>query len=468
MNILLEFTPFAQYAIGMDHKIISWNQSCEFLTGFSEKEMIGTDKQWMPFYSHQRPVLADLIVDRKYETIPIYYKSKCKKSTIVPNAWEATDRFDNCGGKSKHLYWWAVPIFDNNEMFGAVTTLQDVTEQNYWELLIEKETNLLVNDNIQLKSSIKDRFRFGNIIGNSEPMQKIYQDILKSSRSTANIIIYGESGTGKESVARAIHETSDRSRKEFVPVNCGAIPENIIESEFFGYVKGAFTGANCDKNGFLDSANNSTLFLDEVGEISINMQVKLLRALESGEYTPVGSSKLKKSNFRIISATNKDLMQLVKEGSIREDFYYRLHVIPINIPPLRDRKDDLPLLIDHFVKKFGFNNASLLPGKLIEAFFSYNWPGNIRELQNVIQRCLIMKQYDFFKNIRNSTKINEDSNSYEFQYENKTLKSALQDYEKKYITTILETTKWKKKLAAKTLGISRKTLYRKIVDYGLN
>jgi len=181
-------------------------------------------------------------------------------------------------------------------------------------------------------------------------MQDVYEFILQAAATQANVIIYGESGTGKELVAKAIHETSDRSKKSFVTVHCGAIPETLMESEFFGYKKGSFTGANLDKRGYLDEADGGTLFLDEVGEIGLNMQVKLLRAIAGGGYTPVGSSTKKNTDVRIVAATNRNLRDMVKRGIMREDFFYRIHILPIYLPPLRDRKDDLPLLVDHFLQ----------------------------------------------------------------------------------------------------------------------
>ena len=467
MDILLEFTPMAQYAIGMDHNITCWNKSCELLTGFSEKEMIGSDNQWMAFYDHKRPVLADLIVDGKYDEITNYYKDKSKKSAVVPDAWEATDFFPLCGGKPRHLYWWAAPIFHEQRMIGVVTTLQDVTEQKYWELLIEKQSSRLSQENISLKTSIREKFQFGNIIGNSQSMQNVYHAIIKSANSEANVVIYGESGTGKEQVARAIHDMRSRANNEFVPVNCGAIPEPIMESEFFGHMKGAFTGASTDKKGYLDLANMGTLFLDEVGELTLPLQVKLLRALESGEYTPVGCNRARKSNFHLISATNKDLSGLLKKGLIREDFFYRVHVIPIYIPPLRDRKEDLPFLIDHFMKKYGDKtNPTPLPGNVIEALYKYDWPGNIRELQNVIQRYLTLGSCDFIQNLK-PQRISELQFVDDSEYDGQDLKAVVKAFERKYIAVTLEKKRWKKTLAAKSLYISRRTLFRKMLEYGL-
>jgi transcriptional regulator with PAS, ATPase and Fis domain len=208
---------------------------------------------------------------------------------------------------------------------------------------------------------------------------------LKAAESNANVIIYGESGTGKELVAKSIHALSDRGSKPFVPVNCGAIPENLIESEFFGYQKGAFTGANQEKAGFLSAANGGTLFLDEVGEINANMQIKLLRAIDGGGFSPLGSNQIVKPDIRIIAATNRDLADKIHQGHFRSDFFYRIHVIPINLPSLRERREDIPLLIHHFLQLFGDDNKlQSIPETTMQAMQRYDWPGNVREFK---MRC---------------------------------------------------------------------------------
>jgi transcriptional regulator with PAS, ATPase and Fis domain len=232
-------------------------------------------------------------------------------------------------------------------------------------------------------------------------MQAVYDLILKASASNASVIIFGESGSGKELVARAIHQLSDRRTGNFVAVNCGAIPKDLMEREFFGHLKGAFTGANADKGGFLDSADGGTLFLDEIGEIKQEIQVKLLRVLDGVGYTPLGGIKLKKSNFRVIAATNRDLVKLVKGGRMREDFFYRIRILPIQLPPLRERKEDIPLLIDHFLAVLakGKQGPMHLPVRVREAMETYNWPGNVRELQNVLHTYITLGKLDLMGQI---------------------------------------------------------------------
>ena len=275
-----------------------------------------------------------------------------------------------------------------------IASFTDITSRKQAEVALLESQEHLQKENIRLRSSIRERYRFCDIIGKSQVMQEVYEFILQAAATQANVIIYGESGTGKELVAKAIHETSDRSRKGFVTVHCGAIPETLMESEFFGYKKGAFTGANMDKRGYLDEADGGTLFLDEVGEIGLNMQVKLLRAISGDGYTPVGSNTIKNTDVRIIAATNRNLRDLVKRGVMREDFFYRIHILPIYLPPLRERKDDLPLLIDYFLQLHDKNHPPL-PGNIVEALLNYDWPGNIRELQNVLHRYMTLKRLDF-------------------------------------------------------------------------
>jgi two-component system, NtrC family, response regulator HydG len=338
----------------------------------------------------------------------------------------------------------------------VLSTFRDCTETVRHEMAMKEEAELLRRENIHLRSSMKERFRFRNIIGKSEAMQEVYELILKAAHSEASAAVFGESGTGKELVARAIHELSGRHDKDFVTVNCGAIPENLLESEFFGHKKGAFTGAYADKAGYLDIADRGTLFLDEVGELTLNMQVKLLRAIDGGDYTPVGSGRPKKSNFRVIAATNRRLMDLVKEGEMREDFYYRIHVIPIALPPLRERREDIPLLVDHFLSLYMPDDQKdrRIPAKMLVAMYTYPWPGNVRELQNVIRRYLSMGNWDF---LNQDQGVREASAS-----DNYTLKGAVEDLEKTAVKKALDQARWNRTRAAQILGISRRALFRKM------
>jgi PAS domain S-box-containing protein len=337
----------------------------------------------------------------------------------------------------------------------VLSTLRDITERVLREMEIQEEADLLRKENIDLRFSMKERYRFANIIGKSQPMQEVYELILKAAHSDANVSVFGESGTGKELVARAIHELSSRKGEEFVTVNCGAIPDNLLESEFFGHKKGAFTSAHMDKVGYLDIADKGSLFLDEIGELSLSMQVKLLRAIDGGDYAPVGSNRTKKSDFRVIAATNSDQIEQVKEGFMREDFFYRINVIPIALPPLRERREDIPLLVDHFLKLYSpGQKPPRVPGEIMDAMYTYPWPGNVRELQNVIRRYLSMGRWDF---LNSKQGIQEEQN-----LEGLKLRNAVEDLEKTAIFKALEQTRWNRSQAAAILGISRRALFRKM------
>ncbi len=339
-------------------------------------------------------------------------------------------------------------------------TLRDCTERVNRENSIKEEAEALRQENIHLKSSMKERYRFRDIIGKSPVMQGVYELILKASLTDNNVTILGESGTGKELVARAIHDLSTRHEKEFVTVNCGAIPENLLESEFFGHKKGSFTGAYSDKMGYLDIADQGTLFLDELGELSLNMQIKLLRAIDGKDYMPVGSNRSKKSDFRVIAATNRNLTELIKDGDMREDFFYRIHVIPIKLPPLRERQEDIPLLVDHFLLLFAGNiNRPSIPARVMDSMLNYDWPGNIRELQNVIRRYLSVGTWDFMENAEGVQITEEKSRDITGK--------TLEEIEKDTIKKALELHRWNRTLASQSLGISRRALFRKIKKYGL-
>ncbi len=360
-------------------------------------------------------------------------------------------------GRANLITWKGEP--------GVLLTARDITEAKLREISMQEEAESLRRENVNLRSSIRDRYRFGNIIGKSPAMQEIYELILNAAAGSANVIIYGESGTGKELVARAIHKMSKRSDQAFVPVNCAAIPENLLESEFFGHRRGAFTGAHSDKEGFLDLANGGTIFLDEVGELDIMLQVKLLRAIEGGGYMPVGSNVTRFSDFRIIAATHRNLLEQSRKGKMREDFFFRIHIIPINLPPLRQRRDDIPLLAEHFLRVYsGDQNAPALPGKVLDALVAYDWPGNVRELQNVIQRYLTVNRLDFLTMEPASaqggvrTTVEPDTS----------LKDATENVEKTIIQEALDQHRWNKSRTAVALGISRKTLFRKMKRFGLS
>lgn len=356
-------------------------------------------------------------------------------------------------------------ILDHDEEVAEYQVImQDITSNKNEVRDLQKREEALRDENSRLLASLSDRFRFGNIIGKSSTMQDVYRTIISAAGTEASVVVYGESGTGKELVARSIHDNSSRKNEPFVCVNCGAIPENLIESEFFGYKKGAFSGATKDKLGFLDVANGGTLFLDEVGEIPPSLQTKLLRAIEGGGFSPLGSSELKKPDFRIIAATNRNLKELVKSGAMRKDFLYRVHVIPIYLPPLRDRGGDIPILIDHFLEITSPNEKVSIPVQVSKALQTYRWPGNVRELQNTIQRFLAIGKLDFMSLEESSvfTDLSFDSKDLGIKFGEGSLAEVLDDVERKVIIDSCEKCNWHQINTAKLLQIDRKTLYRKM------
>lgn len=325
----------------------------------------------------------------------------------------------------------------------------------------------LQNDYHTLKGQIAQKDGEG-FIGRSTSML-IVKDIIERVASTsASVLILGETGTGKEVVAKAIHEQSSRKGRPLVSVNCAAIPEGLIESELFGHEKGSFTGAVDKKIGLFEQASTGTIFLDEIGDLPLLMQSKILRVLQEGVVRPIGSSKEKKVNVRVLAATHKDLSAMMSAGDFREDLYYRLNVVTIQVPPLRERKDDIPLLCAHFLNKFKAIHSSKVNGltpRGLQKLLDYDWPGNIRELQNTIERSIVMCRGDELgeEDILMGTTHKERTlliNDFEHL-------PSLKEIEKKYICHVLGATNGKREEAAQILGINRKTLYSKIKEYNL-
>jgi len=377
-----------------------------------------------------------------------------------------------CVSREGRNFWteWKNAEISWNGKPAVLCTIRDINDRKLKELAAQERAENLQKLNIKLRSSIRDRFRFGNIIGKSPAMQEVYELIIRAAGSDANVVIYGESGTGKELVAQAIHRMSNRSEKALVAVNCHAIPHSLLESEFFGHRKGAFTGAHIDRSGYLDQADGGDLFLDEVGDLDLGMQGKLLRAIEGGGYRPVGSQKVCHSDFRVIAATNKDLAEAVKKGTMREDFFYRIHVVPITLPPLRERKGDIPLLVDHFIADQRDGElGGPIPGYVLDTLLNYDWPGNVRELQNVLQRYLAVGNLDFLGDHQTPRQpktpgINTEKILAEPDLD---YRSALERFEKTFLLRALNKARWNRSKVTRELGIPRRTLYHKMKKYGL-
>jgi transcriptional regulator with PAS, ATPase and Fis domain len=316
---------------------------------------------------------------------------------------------------------------------------------------------------------IKAKYTFDDIIGQSEKMLIAKEQAKKVAKTPATVLLRGESGTGKELFAHAIHNASNRSDKPFVTVNCAAIPENMLEVELFGYVEDAFMGTKGEKVGLIEEADGGTLFLDEIGKMPLSLQAKIVRFIENGEFIPVGSNRIKKVNVRIIASTNMDLEQMLKRREFLSELYYRLNVFPIFIPPLRERKEDIDELANHFVKKISNQyrrNIAKITDNAISYLKSYDWPGNVRELENVIGRAII--NMSITENVLDKrhfpTLFLENTN--QTKYEG-SLKSLVEDFERKVIEAALRENKGDRNLTAKKLGISLRTLYYKMERYGL-
>lgn len=334
--------------------------------------------------------------------------------------------------------------------------------------VLEKQS--IKSENLILKKQLRDKYSFREIIGKSELMENVFQLINKIADSDSTVIVYGESGTGKELVARAIHYCSHRSKKPLIPVNCGAIPEELLESELFGHEKGAFTGAYKTRIGRFELADGGTIFLDEIGDMSPNLQVKILRVLQQHEFERVGGVRPVKVDIRVIAATHRDLDKAVAEGKFREDLYYRLNVIPVMVPPLRERKSDIPLLVSSFVDRFNREKSktiSDISGEALECFLEYNWPGNVRELQNMIERLVVIKgagviDVDDLPEKMSLDRKDSPLSAVEIPEDGTSFNTMVTNFEKQLILQALKKTNGVKNKAAKLLHMNRTTLVEKI------
>jgi len=428
-----------EYASKAAEKILGYPPE-QIVSGYTFRQMVHPDDQ-----AQNKKIIASL--------------------TPVNNRYNMTYRMRDAHGNDKWVHEQGTAVFSAQGNLIAIDgLLTDITEHKHEEIRLHKE-------NIRLRSSIKERYRLGELIGKSHAMQKVYERIIKAADSVATVIVTGESGTGKELVARAIHELSDRKDKPFVAVNCGAIAETLLESEFFGSLKGAFSGAYANRRGFLTAADQGTLFLDEIGEMPIQLQIKLLRALDGKSFIPVGDHKSLNSDFRLICATNRNLVAMVREGLMREDFYYRVNTIPISMPPLRERKEDLPLLIDHFIGSLHDGNGPVpqLPSEFYLTLDRHNWPGNVRELQNVIRRYLTLKEISFGPLLAAPAMSHTpETTARQAMPKQLTVTDELAQVERDRIVNALHTNFWHIGNTAKALGISRRTLQRRLSKHKIN
>ncbi|HCX03704.1 MAG TPA: sigma-54-dependent Fis family transcriptional regulator [Clostridiales bacterium] len=452
-EFILDNIPDAITIVDASCNTIFWNKTSENYFGVKKEEIIGKDiREFFP--SSLLPKVIS--TEESYHNI---YNSPRKDSFTVISA---------------------VPIYNQeNQLIGGLARDRDITEYvKLSELLSKTQTNLDKLEKQYSNYGIRES-SFSNIITNNPEFIKTINVCKNISKTKINILLRGESGTGKELFAKAIHNESEVEGK-FVAVNCSAIPKELFESELFGYDKGAFTGARKEgKPGKFEEANNGTIFLDEIGDMPLNMQPKILRILEEGYVTRIGSNTPIKLNIRIISATNKDIKELVGRGEFRKDLYYRLNTFQVDIKPLRERKEDIVLLANRFMQQFCMENGInvfIIPEKVNKILKNYKWEGNVRELKNVIHRAVILARENnndeiTVDNLPNYMQFTDYENTEEFDVSvnnTKGLEKTLEEVEKKLIYEAMKKTNWKKSEAANILGIPRTTLYYKLDKYGIN
>lgn len=413
-------------------RIVELNQTLVTLSGYPRDELLGMH-------------VLDLLTQDWHEKVLRHLRSGSEQ----PYDAEVLTR----DGRSIPVEMQVRTITWQGQMM-RMAAVRDIS----WRRILEQENRVL-------HMTLNHRDHFGALVGKSPAMRKVYERIIRAAAADETIIIYGETGTGKELAARTIFELSDHHSKTFVPVNCGAIQENLFEPQFFGYRKGAFTGAERDTSGYFDQAQGGTLFLDEVGELTLSMQVKLLRVLQENTYAPVGATTSRKADVRIIAATNQELRDLMQAGKVREDFFHRLHVIALELPPLRRHKDDIPLLIEHFLaqRTSPGNTPPTIPEAIRDQFSAYDWPGNVRELFNEVRRYVTIGEIELAgQHPTRPAKLREAP----FLQDGLTLSEAIEAFEQDYITRVLRQHGGQKIKAAHALGVGRKTLYNKLKKYG--
>jgi len=418
------------FTVDKDYRITSMNVAAEKILGIKESEAIG---------KRCRDVFKADICD---------YSCALKKSIESDIAiCNRTVHIANKEGKKIPISINASALRDPmGNIMGGVESFRDMSEID------------------SLRKTIESAYTFEDIVSKSRSMHEILSILPDIAKSDSSVIIQGESGTGKELIAHALHNLSDRYRKRIIPVNCAAIPDNLIESELFGYKSGAFTDAKKDKPGKIAAAQGGTLFIDELGEMSINIQVKLLRFLQDRKYEPLGSLEQITSDVRVIAATNRDLEEDVKEGRFRQDLYYRLNVINIKIPPLRERLEDIPLLVEHFISMYNVIKNREIEGvtdDVMKILLNHNFPGNIRELENIIEHAFILCKGEYIDSNHLPQYMKEVNITY-------TPESTLEEMEKMHILNVLERNGRNRKKTAEILGINTSTLWRKLTKYGLD
>jgi Nif-specific regulatory protein len=416
------------------------------------------------------------------------------KPVVVPQISREPLFLDRLGARKKsaqnqEMSFICVPLLVNRKSVGALgVSLRYKAERDYdraskffniiatmlaqaikVEHLVEADKQRLLDENIHLKQELRERYDFSHIIGNSGPLRQVYEQVTQVARTNTTVLLRGESGTGKELIAHAIHYNSLRAAKPFIKVSCAALPETLIESELFGYEKGAFTGAHGRKKGRFELAEGGTLFLDEIGDLNGSTQIKLLRVLQEREFERLGGTETIKANVRLIAATNKNLEKAISEGEFREDLYYRLNVFTIFMPPLRERKSDILLLADHFLEKYAREHSKSIKRistPAIDMLASYHWPGNVRELENIIERAVLVCETNVLHghHLPPTLQTAEESGT----MTRLSLESAVEAYERDIILDALKTTRGNRKKAAKMLDTTERIVGYKVKKYGID
>ncbi len=434
--LILDSIADGVFTVDRNWRITSLNLAAELITGWTREKAVGLNCS---------DIFQSSICGKNCAIAESLYTGR----PVANRSISIKDR----NGALKSVSISAAPLVDQDgNVVGGVETFRDLSVE------------------VSLRQQLMKRYTFDEIISKSSAMQRIFEIMPDIAKSDSNVLILGESGTGKELVASALYHASQRSEAPFVTVNCGALPDTLLESELFGYKAGAFTDARKDKLGRFAAAEGGTLFLDEIGDIPHSLQVKLLRVLQNKTYEPLGSNTPVKANVRIITATNKFLPQLVREGNFRDDLYYRLNVVNIQLPPLRERLEDIPLLIDHFVKKFSAEKQKDIVGvsdAVISRLMRYSYPGNIRELENIIEYAFILCQGGYIQESHLPENIGGATEAAAASVYLASGGDSLAEIEKQAILQSLERNKWKKMLTCRELQISKDTLRRKIEHYGL-
>jgi two-component system, NtrC family, response regulator HydG len=441
---LLETVPCSVFMVNANNQIIFWNRSAEELTQYSAEEIIGLscDSLRMTICSTQDPEIrktfCPLLSGGKSGEVECEIQRK--DGTVVPVVRRSRPVFD-----------------DQNHLIGAIEALVDVS------LIKRARTEIRV-----LRHEIAECGRYTGLIGCSPAMRRLYHMIETVAQSDASIVIEGETGTGKEVVAKALHRQSHRADKVFLPLNCGAVPENLIEGELFGHKRGSFTGAVADRAGCFEAARGGTLFLDEIGEMPLTAQVKLLRVLQEGQITRLGESHLRSVDVRIIAASNRPMHDLVASGEFRQDLFYRLHVVGLSIPPLRDRSEDIPDLVTHFIQQFNRRYHRDVQGcepRAMQCLLSHAWPGNVRELEHAIEHAFVVSTPD--QKAITVDLLPADLPPIEVKGDTKVVAHDIKVGEVAQVKAALVQAGGNKAAAARLLGITRTGLYKKLRRLGL-